>query len=66
MKKNEQFDFRSNRILVLSQGCLQEFDEPQRLAANPQSAFAKLLRDANIQLSTIASNSGQTNETTQT
>ncbi|CAF3803663.1 unnamed protein product [Adineta steineri] len=42
----------STRILVLSNGRLQEFDEPQRLASNPKSAFAKLLRDANIQLPT--------------
>ena len=27
------------RILVLSNGCLQEYDEPKRLAANPDSAF---------------------------
>ncbi|CAF0918354.1 unnamed protein product [Adineta ricciae] len=41
----------SNKILVLSNGYIQEYDEPKRLAANPRSAFAKLLRDANIQLS---------------
>jgi ABC-type proline/glycine betaine transport system ATPase subunit len=41
------------RILVLSNGRVQEFDEPGRLAANPKSAFSKLLRDANIQLSTV-------------
>jgi hypothetical protein len=27
---------------------VQEYDEPIRLAANPNSAFAKLLHDANI------------------
>jgi len=43
------------RILVLSNGCLQEYDEPGRLAANPKSAFSKLLRDANIQLSSANS-----------
>jgi ABC-type proline/glycine betaine transport system ATPase subunit len=43
------------RILVLSNGCLQEYDEPGRLAANPKSAFSKLLRDANIQLSSVNS-----------
>jgi ABC-type proline/glycine betaine transport system ATPase subunit len=43
------------RILVLSNGCLQEYDEPKRLAANPSSAFTKLLRDANIRLSNISS-----------
>ncbi|UJR25517.1 hypothetical protein I4U23_006863 [Adineta vaga] len=45
----------SNKILVLSNGRLQEYDEPKRLASNPKSAFAKLLRDANIQLSTTDS-----------
>lgn len=44
-----------HRILVLSNGCLQEYDEPTRLAANPNSAFIKLLRDANIRLSDITS-----------
>jgi ABC-type proline/glycine betaine transport system ATPase subunit len=43
------------RILVLSNGCLQEYDQPKRLAANPSSAFTKLLRDANIRLSDISS-----------
>jgi ABC-type proline/glycine betaine transport system ATPase subunit len=43
------------RILVLSNGCLQEYDEPARLAANPNSAFTKLLRDANIRVSDITS-----------
>ncbi len=41
------------RILVLSNGRLKEYDEPRRLAADPKSAFSKLLHDANIQLSTI-------------
>ena len=41
------------RILVLSNGRLAEYDEPGRLASNPQSAFAKLLRDANIQFSAV-------------
>lgn len=45
------------RILVLSNGRLQEYDEPHRLAANPRSAFAKLLRDANIQLSAATTTS---------
>jgi ABC-type proline/glycine betaine transport system ATPase subunit len=47
--------FFSYRILVLSNGRLQEYDEPERLAADPNSAFSKLLKDANIQLSTTNS-----------
>ncbi|CAM4856859.1 unnamed protein product [Rotaria socialis] len=42
----------STKILVLSAGRVKEYDEPRRLAANPTSAFAKLLRDANINLNT--------------
>jgi ABC-type proline/glycine betaine transport system ATPase subunit len=42
-----------HRILVLSNGCLQEYDEPTRLAADPNSEFTKLLRDANIRPSDI-------------
>ncbi|CAF1923142.1 unnamed protein product [Rotaria magnacalcarata] len=42
----------STKILVLSAGRVKEYDEPGRLAANPTSAFAKLLRDANINLNT--------------
>ncbi|CAF4627826.1 unnamed protein product, partial [Rotaria socialis] len=34
---------------------LQEYDEPKRLAADSNSAFAKLLSDANIHLSDIGS-----------
>ncbi|CAF4075111.1 unnamed protein product, partial [Rotaria sordida] len=45
----------STKILVLSNGYLQEYDEPIRLAANPDSAFVKLLRDANIHPSDIKS-----------
>ena len=58
---NEMCKFSSfflYRILVLSNGRVQEFDDPQRLAANPKSAFTKLLRDANIQLSTTTTISG--------
>ncbi|CAF2747057.1 unnamed protein product [Rotaria sp. Silwood2] len=47
----------STKILVLSNGYLQEYDEPKRLAANPNSAFSKLLRDAHISLSTTNPNS---------
>ena len=43
------------RILVLSNGCVQEYDEPARLAANPNSAFSKLLRHSNIHLSDMKS-----------
>ncbi|CAF1269635.1 unnamed protein product [Adineta steineri] len=45
----------STKILVLSDGCVQEYDEPIRLAANPNSAFTKLLNDANIHPSDITS-----------
>ncbi|CAF1224476.1 unnamed protein product [Rotaria sordida] len=41
------------QILILSNGRLQEYGEPARLAANPESAFAKLLRDAKIRASDI-------------
>ncbi|UJR17989.1 hypothetical protein I4U23_004890 [Adineta vaga] len=40
----------STKILVLSDGSMQEYDEPRRLMANPNSAFSKLLHDANIHL----------------
>jgi len=43
------------RILVLSNGSVQEYDEPKRLAENSNSAFSKLLRDANIRPSDIKS-----------
>ncbi|CAF1415513.1 unnamed protein product [Rotaria sordida] len=43
----------STKILVLSDGCVQEYDDPIRLATNPNSAFAKLLHDANIRPSNI-------------
>jgi len=48
-------DFCLYRILVLSNGSIQEYDEPKRLAENPKSAFSKLLRDANIRPSDITS-----------
>ncbi len=48
-------DFSFHRILVLSNGGVQEYDEPKRLAENPKSAFSKLLRDANIRPSDITS-----------
>ncbi|CAF1436131.1 unnamed protein product [Rotaria sordida] len=43
----------STKILVLSDGCVQEYDDPIRLATNSNSAFAKLLHDANIRPSDI-------------
>ncbi|CAF3098587.1 unnamed protein product [Rotaria socialis] len=45
----------STKILVLSNGSLQEYDEPKRVAADSNSAFAKILSDANIHLSDIGS-----------
>ena len=51
--------FLSSRILVLSHGRLQEYDEPQRLAADPRSAFSKLLHDANIHFPNVKSISGK-------
>ncbi len=43
------------RILVLSNGSVQEYDETKRLAENSDSAFSKLLRAANIRPSDITS-----------
>jgi hypothetical protein len=43
------------RILVLSNGSVQEYDEPKRLAENSDSAFSKLLHDANIRSSDVTS-----------
>ncbi|CAF0847568.1 unnamed protein product, partial [Didymodactylos carnosus] len=43
----------STRILVLSNGCLQEYDKPDKLASNPKSQFSKLLKDAGIRPSEI-------------
>ncbi|CAF1636543.1 unnamed protein product, partial [Adineta ricciae] len=45
----------SSKILVLSDGSMQEYDQPVRLATDPNSAFAKLLRDANIHPHDISS-----------
>ncbi|CAF0741409.1 unnamed protein product [Adineta ricciae] len=38
----------SSRILVLANGTIEEFDEPHKLAADPNSIFSKLLQSANI------------------
>ena len=46
--------FHLSRIIVLSNGYIQEYDQPNRLAANPNSAFTKLLYDANIHPSDIS------------
>lgn len=43
------------RILVMSDGCIEEFDSPQRLVADPDSLFSKLLQSANIRLSDVIS-----------
>ncbi|KAL7751996.1 Mrp-4p [Sorochytrium milnesiophthora] len=39
----------SDRILVLDQGQVAEFDTPQALLQNPDSAFAKLVRSSGCQ-----------------
>ncbi|CAF4080742.1 unnamed protein product, partial [Rotaria sp. Silwood1] len=43
----------STKVLVLSNGCLEEYGEPVSLAANPNSVLAKLLHDAKIRPSDI-------------
>ncbi|UJR13227.1 hypothetical protein I4U23_000249 [Adineta vaga] len=43
----------STRILVLSNGNLQEFDSPNNLVLNSHSFFTKLLQDANINLNNM-------------
>ena len=35
----------SDRVLLLSQGELVEYDSPQKLMANPNSAFARLCQE---------------------
>ena len=39
----------SDRVLVMDNGRMMEFDTPARLLQNPQSIFARLVRQANIQ-----------------
>ena len=39
----------SDRVLVMDHGRMMEFDTPARLLENPQSIFARLVRQANIQ-----------------
>jgi ABC-type multidrug transport system fused ATPase/permease subunit len=39
----------SDRVLVMDNGRIIEFDTPKNLMENPQSTFARLVRQANIQ-----------------
>ena len=36
---------QSDKVLVLSQGQLMEFDSPQALMADPNSEFSQLIKD---------------------
>ena len=47
---NTIFDY--DKIMVLHNGCLVEFDSPQNLLANSDSMFAALAKDAGIGLET--------------
>jgi ABC-type multidrug transport system fused ATPase/permease subunit len=40
----------SDRVLVMDSGRIIEFDTPGHLMKNPQSTFARLVRQANIQV----------------
>ena len=40
----------SDRVLVMDNGRMVEFDSPARLMENPQSTFARLVRQANAQV----------------
>lgn len=39
----------SDRVIVMDNGRMVEFDTPARLLENPQSIFARLVRQANLQ-----------------
>lgn len=41
----------SDRVMVMENGQIIEFDSPQRLIENPQSTFSRLVRQAQAQLS---------------
>ncbi len=41
----------SDRVLVMDNGRIIEFDTPTNLLQNPQSVFARLVRQANVQVS---------------
>jgi ABC-type multidrug transport system fused ATPase/permease subunit len=40
----------SDRVLVMDNGRMIEFDTPAHLMENPQSTFARLVRQANVQV----------------
>ncbi len=40
----------SDRVLVMDNGRVIEFDTPRNLMENPQSTFARLVRQANVQI----------------
>lgn len=41
----------SDRVIVMDNGQILEFDTPKHLLQNPQSTFARLVRQAHVQLS---------------
>jgi ABC-type multidrug transport system fused ATPase/permease subunit len=40
----------SDRVLVMDNGRIIEFDTPKHLMENPKSTFARLVRQANVQV----------------